>query len=143
MKPLKDVKFIVVHCADSKSTMNVTVDTLRRWHVEERNWDDIGYHFFIKFDGTVHECRNTLFQGAHCKSLNDKSIAICLEGGFNGEDNFTDIQKRSLYYLICEIKETRKNAAVIGHNHFDEKACPSFDVVSWYDAMLKEHSGRY
>jgi N-acetyl-anhydromuramyl-L-alanine amidase AmpD len=133
MKLLTEVKFIVIHCADSKSDMDVTVDTLRQWHVNENGWSDIGYHFFIKFDGTVHQCRGEQYQGAHCKSVNSKSIAICIEGGFGGVDNFTSRQKNALFGLISEKKAIHKNAVVTGHNHFDEKACPSFNVVEWYD----------
>ncbi len=137
MRPLVGVKFIVVHCADSKSDMDVTVSTLRQWHVGERGWSDIGYHFFIKFDGTIHTCRDEKYQGAHCKTVNDKSIAICLEGGFGGVDNFTEIQKHSLMCFLSEKKEQHKNAAIIGHSHIDDKACPSFDVVECYDKFVR------
>ena len=137
MKPLVEVKFLVVHCADSKSTMDVTVETLRQWHVKERGWSDIGYHFFIKFDGTVHKCRSEEYQGAHCKTVNNKSIAICIEGGFGGRDNYTPIQKHALMGLLTDKKEQYPNASIIGHNHLDDKACPCFDVVSWYDEILR------
>lgn len=136
MRPLNKVNFIVVHCADSKTSMDVSVDTLRRWHVEENGWSDIGYHYFIKFNGTLHECRETKFQGAHCKAVNDKSLAICLEGGFNGENNFSQKQLSKLYDLIHGLKIQYPNAAVIGHGHIDEKACPSFDVVAWYEDKI-------
>tara|TARA_R110000765_G_scaffold425059_1_gene537175 strand:- start:370 stop:798 length:429 start_codon:yes stop_codon:yes gene_type:complete len=138
MRPLVGVKFIVVHCADSKSDMDVTVSTLRQWHVEERGWSDIGYHFFIKFDGSIHQCRPDMYQGAHCKTVNDKSIAICLEGGYGGVDNFTEIQKRALMCLLSDKKAKYKNAAIIGHSHLDDKACPSFDVVSCYDEFIRD-----
>ena len=133
MKLLTEVKFLVVHCADSKSSMDVTTDTLRQWHVTERGWSDIGYHFFIKFDGSVHRCRREKYQGAHCRAVNDKSIAICIEGGFGGVDNYTSIQKHALMALLTEKKAEHKNAAIVGHSHFDNKACPCFNVVEWYD----------
>ena len=135
MKPLAEVKFIAVHSAGSKSSMDVTTNTLWQWHVTERGWSDIGYHFFIKFDGTVHKCRDVKYQGAHCEAINDKSIAVCIEGGYGGVDNFTAIQKHALFALITEQKDAHKNSAVVGHNHFDKKACPCFDVVSWFDEL--------
>ena len=136
MKLLTEVKFIVIHCADTKSSMNVSVGDLRKWHVEERGWSDIGYHHFIKFDGSKHLCRDEKYQGAHCKTVNDKSIAICIEGGYEGINNFTDKQKISLMELIKAKKAIYKNAAVVGHSHFDDKACPSFDVVEWYEGNI-------
>mgnify|MGYP003654821226 CR=1 FL=1 len=138
MMPLAKVDFLVVHCADSKASMNVTTNTLWQWHVTERGWSDIGYHFFIKFDGTVHKCRPDKYQGAHCVSVNDKSLGICIEGGFNGIDNYTDIQKHSLFALLQEKKLKYPNAAVIGHGHIDTKHCPSFNVVEWYDGLTSE-----
>ena len=135
MRLLTEVKFLVVHCADSKSIMDVTTETLRQWHVTENGWSDIGYHFFIKFDGSVHRCRSEKYQGAHCKAVNDKSIAICIEGGFGGVDNYTTIQKHALFALLTEKKAEYKNAAIIGHSHFDKKACPCFNVVEWYDEV--------
>ena len=35
MRLLTKVKFIVVHCTDTKSSMDVSVSDLRKWHVEE------------------------------------------------------------------------------------------------------------
>ncbi len=136
MKTLAKVSFLVVHCAATKSHMDVTVDDLKKWHVVENGWDDIGYHYFIKFDGSIHQCRSEKYQGAHCKTVNDKSLAICLEGGFDGVDNFTMSQKKSLFDLIQDRKLAHPNAAVVGHSHFDYKACPSFDVVTWYENNL-------
>lgn len=140
MNPLSSVKLIVVHCADTKPDMNVTIEDLHMWHVVRNGWSDIGYHYFIKFDGSIHECRPAKYAGAHCKKVNDISLAICLEGGYNGEDNFTQVQLDSLFSLITNIKSTYPNAAVIGHNTIDNKACPSFNVVEWYECKI-ENSG--
>ena len=134
MKPLSCVKFIVVHCADTKSGQNVTKRDLHNWHVVERGWSAIGYHYFIKFNGSLHECREDHLQGAHCKAVNDCSLAICLEGGYKGENNFTRSQKKMLRAILDHLKKQHPNAAIVGHNHFDDKACPSFDVVAWYDS---------
>jgi N-acetyl-anhydromuramyl-L-alanine amidase AmpD len=138
MKPLNKVNFIVVHCADTKSNMNFTVEDLHRVHVVENGWSDIGYHHYIKFNGLAYECRSPNKQGAHCKAVNDKSLAICLEGGFGGVNNFTELQLDALYHLINKLKAKYPNAAIVGHNHFDDKLCPSFCVVSWYEQRVKD-----
>ena len=116
--------------------MDTTVDDLRRWHVTENVWSDIGYHWYIKFDGTVHECRSEKYQGAHCKTVNDKSIAIAIEGGYDGVNNFTVMQLEALMHLIEDKKFSYDNAAVVGHSHFDDKKCHSFSVVNWYENNL-------
>lgn len=115
--------------------MNTTKEDLYNWHVNQRNFDDIGYHYYIKFDGSTFACRDTQYQGAHCKAVNDKSLAICLEGGYNGEYNFTQTQLLALEHLVRMIKVQHPNAGVVGHSHFDNKACPVLDVVTWWESL--------
>ncbi|MFC7002525.1 N-acetylmuramoyl-L-alanine amidase [Pseudobowmanella zhangzhouensis] len=84
MTPLKHVGLIVVHCAASSPNRRVSIDEVRRWHVEGNGWDEIGYHYYIDKDGVVHPGRSTTFQGAHEPKINTCSLAICLEGDFRG-----------------------------------------------------------
>ena len=132
MKLLSDVKLIVVHCSDTPPTMDVTIDLLRQWHVTENGWSDIGYHWFVKRDGSLHECRSEKYQGAHCKRVNDISLGVCLEGGRNGVDDFTPEQKETLRALIDNKRIMKPLIAVGGHNNYQDKLCPGFDVVHWY-----------
>ena len=37
-------RYVIVHCTDSPWG---TVESVRRYHVEERGWADIGYHYLI------------------------------------------------------------------------------------------------
>ena len=37
-------RLIVHHSASPRST---TLKDIRRWHVDERGWEDVGYHFVI------------------------------------------------------------------------------------------------
>jgi N-acetylmuramoyl-L-alanine amidase len=134
MTPLGKVSFLAVHCSDTKSTMNVTKSDLYKWHVTERGWSDIGYHWFVKFDGSIIPCRDEANQGAHCKAINDKSIAICLEGGHKGQYNFTEVQLKALKYLLLALKAKHKSAAVVGHNQFDDKDCPVINITEWWES---------
>ena len=38
---MREVKKIILHCSDSEYG---TASLIRKWHTEERNWSDIGYH---------------------------------------------------------------------------------------------------
>ena len=44
----RNIKFIVVHCADTPEGRNVSTDEIKRWHMEERGWSDIGCHYVIE-----------------------------------------------------------------------------------------------
>lgn len=130
----RSTDYIVVHCSDTYETMDIDAATIRKWHVEERGWSDIGYHKVILRDGTVEQGRPDADSGAHARNYNSKSIGICLVGGRGDDDqaadNFTDAQFDSLRDLLSELKDKHPNAEILGHRDLDgvSKECPSFDV---------------
>ena len=44
---------VVIHCADTPEDMDIGAEKIREWHTKERGWDDIGYHWVIRRDGTL------------------------------------------------------------------------------------------
>jgi N-acetyl-anhydromuramyl-L-alanine amidase AmpD len=135
---MRDVQVIVVHCTDTPPTMDIGVEEIRRWHVEENGWTDIGYHYVIRRDGTVEEGRPLARPGAHAKGFNHNSVGIAYVGGKgkNGgrQDNRTRAQTESLFRLIQDLQERFPGAGLIGHRDLKgvKKACPCFDVREWY-----------
>lgn len=132
----RKINELIVHCADTYARMDIGVDDIRKWHVEERKWKDIGYHFVIKRDGTIQTGRDIKLAGAHVAGRNANSIGICLVGGKGDnnkpENNFTDRQFSSLGSLLRGLKAEYPNATIHGHNEFDKgKTCPNFDVQEW------------
>ena len=139
----RKVDLLVVHCSDTYARMDIDAAEIRRWHVQDRGWSDIGYHFIIKRDGTVQTGRDLdhdgdIFEevGAHVEGYNKNSIGICLVGGKGDdgkpENNFTDKQFQSLETLLRVIKADYPKATIHGHREFNHaKACPSFDVQDW------------
>jgi len=74
-----------------------TVQDIDNWH-KERGWDEIGYHYVITCDGTVHKGRSLDKQGAHAKGRNDR-VGIALVG----YDEFTSVQIQALKLLLHQI----------------------------------------
>lgn len=149
---MRKIDRIVVHCSATTPTMDIGVGTIRGWHVLERGWSDVGYHFVVTRDGQVQTGRPLERAGAHAKGFNKHSIGICYVGGldknFEPEDNRTDAQKIAMYELIKEL-EQRFNIAYIG-GHCDlpkvTKACPCFDVQHWLygiEENIKRDEARY
>lgn len=139
---MRQINKIIVHCSATYPDQDVGVDTIRKWHVEERGWSDIGYHYVVRRDGTVEEGRPITKAGAHCKGHNADSIGVCLEGGLipdtkEPSKDYTAQQLKSLGNLILTLRSkygTKDRViALYGHNEFDtEKTCPNFDVIVWY-----------
>lgn len=137
---MRDIKKIFVHCSATLASDEFDVEDLRRWHVDDRGWSDVGYHYVITTDGTIQDGRPIERAGAHVRHHNADSIGICLIGGVNKNwkpvANFTDKQWESLARLVRMLKAEYTGATVHGHNEFSNKACPSFDVQEW---LIKEN----
>lgn len=137
-----DVQYIVVHCSATRRHADIGVEDIRRWHVEDRGWLDVGYHYVIRRDGTVEPGRPLTAMGAHVRGYNDRSIGICLVGGLdqngNPKDNFTPEQLNSLERLVLHLKDVFPDAEeLVGHRDLDpSKACPCFDLSDEFDTTL-------
>lgn len=129
---MRKINKIIIHCSATKEGNPVTVDDIRRWHVQGRGWNDIGYHYVIELDGTVKQGRPQIAQGAHCFGQNENSIGVCYVGGLDEDmkpkDTRTPEQKEALKSLIFKIQSVFPEATIHGHNEFSAKACPCFDV---------------
>lgn len=123
---------IIIHCSDTPSSMDIGAEKITQWH-KEQGWDDIGYHYVIKKDGTIEYGRLITTVGAHCKGQNHRSIGICWIGGANGKDDRTPEQCLALVDLIRGLKKVLSNELIVyGHNEFSEKSCPNFNVSEEY-----------
>lgn len=133
---MRTIKEIIIHCSATAEGKDFTVEDIRRWHVKGNGWKDIGYHYVIYRDGSIHLGRKLEQEGAHCLHHNTNSIGICYIGGCaadgkTAKDTRTPEQKRALLSLVKELKYQYPDATIHGHREFDKKACPSFDVQKW------------
>lgn len=113
---------IIIHNADHP---NCSVYDVDRWH-KGNGWSGIGYHYFIRKDGSVWTGRPENAKGAHTIGQNSSSIGICLEGALMREKP-TRAQLNSLYYLIADIRARRGNLPVYGHKDFNNTDCPGIN----------------
>jgi N-acetyl-anhydromuramyl-L-alanine amidase AmpD len=121
---MRKLNKIIVHCSASDIAGHDNIDTIRKWHVDERGWKDVGYHFFIRKDGTIEKGRDVRIAGAHCKGHNHDSIGICL----SGKSEFTLDQYISLGALLQVVQFEYGDLGIYPHNHFNKgKTCPNFD----------------
>lgn len=131
----REIKKIIVHCTATKEGQPVTVADINRWH-KERGFANIGYHYVIYIDGSLHLGRKVSIAGAHTSGHNANSIGVCYVGGLdaNGKakDTRTQEQKRALEDLLRELREQYPNAHIYGHRDFAAKDCPCFDAKEEY-----------
>ena len=129
---MRTISKIIVHCSATAEGRDFTVDDIRRWHLQ-RGFSDIGYHYVIYRDGSVHAGRPLEKVGAHCLGHNAHSVGVCYIGGLAADgkspkDTRTAAQKSALVKLVAELRTRFPGASVHGHNEFATKACPCVDV---------------
>jgi len=134
---MRSIKEIIIHCSATRESQQISVDTIRDWHLA-KGWNDIGYHFYIDLDGTIHKGRDIDKMGAHCKGHNRNSIGVCYCGGVEADgktpkDTRTQEQKESLLHVLKTLKAMYPESMIYSHNEFANKACPSFDATGEYE----------
>jgi N-acetylmuramoyl-L-alanine amidase len=121
MKPTK----IIIHTAAFRGEADI--NTVEQWHLA-RGFARVGYHWYIRRDGTTQAGRPEDIMGAHCKAggMNRVSIGVC----FEGHGDFQPLTPDQIYawgHLYAQIRQrwgiTPEN--VHGHNEFEpNKTCP-------------------
>lgn len=133
---MRTINEIIVHCSATPEGRPTTVGDIRSWH-KQRGFKDIGYHYVVYLDGSIHAGRPESAIGAHCTGHNRNSIGVCYIGGVakdckTPKDTRTEAQKRALVLLLKELKRRYPRAKIYGHRDFAAKACPSFDARKEY-----------
>jgi len=128
---------IVIHCSATTPDTDIGADEIRMWH-QDRGWQDIGYHYVIRRDGTLEVGRPEHVVGAHARGYNEHSIGVCLVGGVTesavSDANFTLKQYLKLLTLCTHLMRKYKDAQVVGHRDLPgvAKDCPCFDVAEFF-----------
>ena len=148
----RSINEIIVHCTATKEGVNCDIDTIRKWH-KARGFSDIGYHYVIYLDGSVHTGRDVNISGAHCLNHNTHSIGVCYVGGLDNNNKAKDTrtvkQKEALSKLLASLKILYPKARIIGHRDTSPdlngngliepnewvKDCPSFDARKEYVSL--------
>lgn len=137
---MRRINKLIVHCSATPEDRDVKTETIKDWHVNGNHWKDIGYHYVIELDGSIHKGRDENVIGAHCSGQNANSIGICYVGGVakdgkTPKDTRTDAQKQALIELLKSLKVKYPNATIHGHCEFAAKACPCFNVKTEYEYL--------
>lgn len=142
MMDADSIRFLVLHCSATRSNQNYSVEQLRRDHIK-RGFYDIGYHFYIRKDGTLTQHRFLLEVGAHARPYNRCSIGICYEGGLdeNGKPRNTlkAEQTERINDLLIRLHRLFPKAKIVGHRDLPgttPKECPCLDaheIFGWIE----------
>lgn len=115
---VNEPKNIIVHTALFEGVASIA--DIDGWHKErgfknpDRPSQHVGYHAYIRKDGTIEKGREEHHQGAHCRAggMNFTSLGLCLEGHGDYEDWTPEQTKTFLVY--CESAMARYSAIGVG-----------------------------
>lgn len=128
---------LVVHCSATPETLDIGVAEIRVWHMQ-KGWEDIGYHFVIRRNGTIEVGRMERMVGAHAEGHNSDSVAVCLVGGTTQAGaaccNFSKAQFVALRKILTDLNQRYPKTTIQGHRDYPNvpKECPCFNVGKWW-----------
>lgn len=152
------VKLFVVHCSATKEGKELTPEQLEKSHNARKIDSPMGYHAYIRRDGTIVWGRPTTRIGAHARvdNHNYDSLGVCYEGGLdangNPKDTRTAGQKVSIlkvfdhWFLELSRRQPISGIEIVGHRDLSPdqdgdgvveehewlKQCPCFDAITEY-----------
>ena len=111
-------RIILHHAAASKCS----AQQIHSWHLAN-GWVGIGYHFFVRKDGSVYRGRPEDTVGAHARNNNYDSIGICFEGSFDREQ-MSKVQRTAGAELVAYLKDKYGITKVQKHSDVNATGCP-------------------
>lgn len=111
---------IVLHHAAAHTC---TAQQIDNWH-KGNGWSGIGYHFFIRKDGSIYRGRPEWAVGAHASGRNSDTIGVCVEGNYEEEKTMPQTQKNSVKEILRYLKGKYPKAELKGHRDVGATGCP-------------------
>lgn len=124
---MRSLNLVILHCSSTDSPLLDSAQAIRKIHIEERKFKDIGYHYLILKSGKIEKGREENIVGAHCEGYNQSSIGVCL----SGLKIFSVYQFDSLKILLLDLmkRHNLESKDIVGHELLDKKGktCPNFN----------------
>jgi N-acetylmuramoyl-L-alanine amidase len=123
------VQKLVIHHSLTKDGQTVDWDAIRRYHVRENGWTDIGYHCGIEYvNGSIiiQKGRAENIPGAHTIGMNQKSLGICVVGNYDLAPPPEEVLDKlaELCATKCREYHLRPEDIEPHHKYADYKSCP-------------------
>ncbi|MEM9920655.1 MAG: N-acetylmuramoyl-L-alanine amidase [Bacteroidota bacterium] len=103
-----EVTHLIVHHSAGSNASNdwpAVVRSIWDFHVNTREWADIGYNWLIDSDGKIYQGRGDDIRGAHFCGANSNTMGVCLLGTFTTEmpsQESQDALSKLLSWKACD-----------------------------------------
>lgn len=133
----KSTKYIVLHHMAGFGS----ADAIHRTHINNGR-SGIGYHFFVRRDGSIYRGRPIDTIGAHASGANSNSVGVCFEGDYSKNNDMPETQKKAGKEIVAYLKGLYPTAQIKKHKELSATDCPGkyfpFDEISGVKASTNK-----
>lgn len=135
------LRHLTVHHAGDQSTLTGP-ERFRSWqsfHINDRGWGDVAYHYIIGVDGTVYTARDISFRGDTATDYDpDRHFLVVVEGNFNKQQP-TETQQTHLAVLLAWAAEAFDipPSTIRGHRDHATTSCPGDNLYPYVAGNLR------
>ena len=112
---------IIIH---HEAGSGMTAQQIHAMHRDTNGWAGIGYHFYIRIDGSVYRGRPVDVIGTHTANHNGDSIGVCFEGNYETTKDMPKAQYAAGVELLGYLRKLYPNAKIKKHKDYNATACP-------------------
>ena len=118
-------EMIIVHHLEAEGP-NWTVENINEMHRTDPKFGfaAIGYHYYIRLDGSVYKGRPDNAIGAHCLGCNTNTLGVVFEGDYDKRSVMPDAQFNTWCDLYSYLCDRYGNMSVFGHREKGSSECP-------------------
>lgn len=150
------LRYLMIHCTATPKDRHVTKAEIIQWHTAPkhqggRGWKQVGYSDMIHQDGRLENLvpfnQNHQVEGWEltngARGMNQHTRHVVYVGGviksttkgLRPYDTRTQAQRQTLATYVRYMILRHPQLQILGHNQVALKACPSFDVQQWLQAI--------
>lgn len=123
MNMSNDPNMCIIHHLEAEG-INWTVEQIHEMHKNENGWAGIGYHYYIRLNGTIYKGRPDNAIGAHCQGCNTNTLGISFEGNYDVRTEMPAAQFNAWSELKDYLCTKYGNLSIFGHREKGSSECP-------------------
>ncbi|MFZ2959466.1 MAG: N-acetylmuramoyl-L-alanine amidase [Candidatus Ozemobacteraceae bacterium] len=143
MKPQGALRGIVVHHSEGKAPKageeNSVVQNIQSYHMGERKWGDVAYHFFVCPSGLVLEGRSLNFAGDSGTKYDTQGYEmVCVLGGYMKELPTPEALRALTGLVQNQMKQHHLTKNQIhAHRELASTDCPGDCLYKWFSEKFR------
>ena len=121
LRNIDDSLYITIH--HTAGPIDQSLESIAKYHVENRGWPAIAYHIAINSDGDINFLNDIERRTYHDSGENTRSIGIVLIGNYQVQEP-TEAMLKSIHLVTEALCKSLKIKGIRGHRDTSPTLCP-------------------